>query len=105
MTSLSIPDQLHQRLAEAANERGERVDLLVAHALETYLDQMEPVSPPAGAHELQNASKPDWRQELLALAETAYAEYTAAGGQPLDTDGIEQEVADRRGGSYRKEEA
>lgn len=91
MTPIPISDTLHRRLSLLANRRGESVNALVEHAIEEYLADLE-----------ENERSPDKYQateaNLVTLLEAARAEYEASGEPWLDWEGIEKEVAERRGG-------
>lgn len=49
-TAVRLPEALHRRLQEAALERDVSVNLLVAKAIERYLDQLIPLDQAVLAH-------------------------------------------------------
>ena len=116
MTTIAISDALHKRLVSIAKQRGEHLNTLVQQALEAYLAGLEDVhadheagetsTPVKEAHhdldtpQVQTAV-PD-QAAFKALLEAARGEYARGGESWLDWDGIDGEVAERRGG-YRWE--
>jgi len=89
MSTISIPDVLHERLMMIADQRGESLETLVQHALEQYLSDL-------GV--LIGDRKTDDLVAFMTLLDLARTEYETSGEPWLDWEGIEREVADRRGG-------
>jgi predicted DNA-binding protein len=116
MTIIAISDALHKRLVIVAKQRGEHLDTLVQHALEIYLARLEDTHVDHEARETGTSTKEihhgletpkvqpavSDQATFMALLEAARGEYAMSGESWLDWDGIDSEVAERRGG-YRWE--
>jgi hypothetical protein len=94
MSTISIPDVLHERFVMIANQREESLETLVQHALEQYMADW---GVRRGRRETAD------RVAFMTLLDLARTEHEASGEPWLDWEGIEREVADRRGGYQREE--
>ncbi|MDQ4074675.1 MAG: hypothetical protein M3220_00355 [Chloroflexota bacterium] len=90
MSTIQISDSLHERLSSWAAQRGESVEAFVEEAVKERLQALEA--------ERDSLALPPERVALLEALAEARAEYAASGEPWLDWEGIEREVAERRGG-------
>ncbi len=95
MNAISIPDVLYEHLVMIADLQKESLEVLVQRVLERYLSDLKA---PKGNQETGDQAT------LTNLLNLARAEYRTSGELWLDWEGIEREVANRRGG-YQWEEA
>jgi predicted DNA-binding protein len=82
--TITLPEELYQRVEKRAVERGETIESLVKELVEQGLEEPRKVSPATRL----------LRQRL----HEARAEVEAGGGHFLTWDEVESEVATRRGG-------
>jgi predicted DNA-binding protein len=85
--TITLPDDLYQRVERRATERGETIQSLVQELVEQGLEEPQKVS----------TATTLLRERLQA----ARAEVEARGGHFLTWDDVESEVAMRRGGAGR----
>ena len=93
MNAISIPDVLYKHLMMIAEQQEEGLEVLVQRVLERYLSDLKV---PKGNQETGDQAA------LTNLLKKARAEYRTSGELWLDWEGIEREVANRRGGTSER---